>query len=94
MLRRHQRPLDQLEEELQSCICSQAGPRRSYIPLPVAEIAVAPDNFRTQSLFAQRSLFRINVPSIHLTTMLTYFPPISEKGLIAEIRKKVKEFMT
>ena len=57
MLRRHQRLLVQGVDELQSCLCSQTGPRRSYIPSPVAEIAVAPDNFRTQSLFAQRSLF-------------------------------------
>jgi len=92
MTRRHQRPLVQVQEELQSCLCSQTGPRRSY--LPIAEILVAPDNFRTQSLFAQRSLFGMNVPSIDSTTMLTYFPPINEKGLIADIRKEVKEFMT
>ena len=93
MLRRHEKPLGQLEEELQSCLCSQAGPRRSYIPLPVIEIAVAPDNFRTQSLFAQRSLFGTNTPSIDAVTMLTYFPPVSGKGMIASIRKEVKEFM-
>ena len=92
MTRRHQRPLVQVQEELQSCLCSQTGPRRSY--LPIAEILVAPDNFRTQSLFAQRSLFGMNVPSLDSTTMLTYFPPINEKGLIVDIRKEVKEFMT
>ena len=92
MTRRHQRPLVQVQEELQSCLCSQTGPRRTY--MPVAELLVAPDNFRTQSLFAQRSLFGKNVPSLDSTTMLTYFPPINEKGLIVDIRKEVKEFMT
>ena len=92
MTRRHQRPLVQVQEELQSCLCSQTGPRRSY--MPIAELLVAPDNFRTQSLFAQRSLFGKNVPSLDSTTMLTYFPPINEKGLIVDIRKEVKEFMT
>ena len=91
MNRRHQRLLGQVEEELQSCLCSQTGPRRSYIPL--ADIAVAPDNFRTQSLFAQRSLFGTKAPSIDVTTMLMYFPPISGKGMIASIRKEVKEFL-
>ena len=91
MNRRHQRLLGQGEEELQSCLCSQTGPRRSYIPL--ADIAVAPDNFRTQSLFAQRSLFGTKAPSIDVTTMLMYFPPISGKGMIASIRKEVKEFL-
>jgi hypothetical protein len=93
MLRRHQRLLVQGVDELQSCLCSQTGPRRSYIPSPVAEIAVAPDNFRTQSLFAQRSLFGQNVPSIDAATMLTYFPPISGQGLIVSIRKDVKDFL-
>ena len=92
MTRRHQRPLVQVQEELQSCLCSQTGPRRTY--MPIAELLVAPDNFRTQSLFAQRSLFGKNVPSLDSTTMLTYFPPINEKGLIVDIRKEVKEFMT
>ena len=92
MTRRHQRPLVQVQEELQSCLCSQTGPRRTY--MPIAELLVAPDNFRTQSLFAQRSLFGMNVPSLDSTTMLTYFPPINEKGLIVDIRKEVKEFMT
>ena len=92
MTRRHQRPLVHVQEELQSCLCSQTGPRRSY--MPIAELLVAPDNFRTQSLFAQRSLFGMNVPSLDSTTMLTYFPPINEKGLIFDIRKEVKEFMT
>ena len=92
MTRRHQRPLVQVQEELQSCLCSQTGPRRTY--MPIAELLVAPDNFRTQSLFAQRSLFGKNVPSVDSTTMLTYFPPINEKGLIVDIRKEVKEFMT
>jgi len=92
MIRRHQRPLDQCAE-LQSRLCSQTGPRRSYLPLPAEEIAVAPDNFRTQSLFAQRSLFGQNVPRIDATTMLTYFPPISGEGLIATIRKEVKAFL-
>ena len=93
MNRRHQRPLQQGEEDLQSCLCSQTGPRRSYIPLSVAVLAVAPDNFRTQSLFAQRSLFGQNVPGIDAATMLTYFPPISGLGLIASIRREVKEFL-
>lgn len=92
MTRRHQRPLVQVQEELQSCLCSQTGPRRTY--MPIADLLVAPDNFRTQSLFAQRSLFGKNVPSLDSTTMLTYFPPINEKGLIVDIRKEVKEFMT
>ena len=92
MVRRHMRTLDQCAE-LQSRLCSQTGPRRSYLPLPVAEIAVAPDNFRTQSLFAQRSLFGTNIPSIDVTTMSTYFPPISGEGLIASIRKEVKAFL-
>ena len=93
MTRRHQRPLLQCEADLQSRLCSQTGPRRSYLPLPVAVLAVAPDNFRTQSLFAQRSLFGEYVPSMDAVTMLTYFPPISGKGLIASIRKEVKEFL-
>jgi hypothetical protein len=92
MIRRHQRPLVQSEGELQSRICTQTGQRRSYIPVPIAEIAVAPDNFRTQSLFAQRSLFGKNVPSIDVATMLTYFPPISERGMFA-CRKEVKDFL-
>lgn len=92
MNRRHQRPLVS-EDELQSSLCSQSGPRRSYLPLPVAEIAVAPDNFRTQSLFAQRSLFGKNNPSIDLGTMLSYFPPISGKGVFASIRQEVKFFL-
>ena len=91
--RRHQRPLQQGEEDLQSCLCSQTGPRRSYLPVSVAVLAVAPDNFRTQSLFAQRSLFGQNVPGIDAATMLTYFPPISGLGLIASIRREVKEFL-
>ena len=92
MTRRHQRPLVQVQEELQSCLCSQTGPRRTY--MPIADLLVAPDNFRTQSLFAQRSLFGKNVPSLDSTTMLTYFPPINDKGIIVDIRKEVKEFMT
>ena len=93
MTRRHQRMLVQSKDELQSCLCSQSGPRRSFIPVHEAEKAVAPDNFRTQSLFAQRSLFGANVPSMDPVTMLTYFPPISGKGMIASIRKEVKEFL-
>jgi hypothetical protein len=33
MTRRHQRPLVQVQEELQSCLCAQTGPRRSYMPM-------------------------------------------------------------
>jgi hypothetical protein len=39
------------------------------------------------------SLSESNVPSIDAVTMLTYFPPVSGRGMIASIRKELKEFM-
>ena len=93
MTRRHNGSLLQVEGELQSCMCSQTGARKTYVPVLVAEVAVAPDCFRTQSLFAQRSLFGKNVPSVDSELMFSYFPPSNGKGLIAQIRQDVKHFL-
>jgi len=93
MTRRHNNQHIESIEGLDHGLCTQAGPRKTFIPVNSAEVHVAPDNFRTQSLFAQRSLFGVTVPSVESATMVSYFPPKIGSVIMTSIRNQVKEFM-
>ena len=95
MSRRHQGAQIESLVGLQTAICARSGPRLSYVPT-IAEtqtLPVAEDNWRTQSLFAQRSMFGSTVPPIEKETMATYFPPKLGCPLVYGIRKQVKTFI-
>ena len=93
MNRRHNIQNIESTEGLDTHLCSQTGPRRTYLPVTAADLAVAPDNFRIQSLFAQRSLFGVTVPSLDVATMLSYFPPRTDSTTMSEIRKDAQTFL-
>ena len=93
MTRRHNDQQIESTEGLDYGLCSQTGARKTFIPVNSAEVHVALDNFRTQSLFAQRSLFGVTVPSVEPATMVSYFPPKIGSVLMTSIRKQVKEFL-
>ena len=79
---------------LQSAKCSQTGPRATYLPADSGNLPVAADNFRTQSLFAQRSLFGVTVPTVSLSAMQSYFPPAhSTTDALKGIRREVFDFL-
>ena len=77
---------------LQRANCSQKGPRSTYLPIETAELPVADDTFRTQSLFAQRSLFGVTVPTVATSDMQSYFPSANSPAL-KSIRKEVFQFL-
>lgn len=80
--------------ELQSAMCSRTGERGSYRPIVSQEpIQAAPDTWRTQSLFAQRSMFGCSAIDISVDTMRSYFPPRTGSKLHTDIRKEVKTFL-
>ena len=93
MIRRHNNQHIESTEGLEQAMCSQTGPRRTFIPPNSAEIHVAADNFRTQSLFSQRSLYGNNVPSVDSDTMVSYFPPKIGSRQLTSIRQQVKQFL-
>lgn len=80
--------------ELQSAMCSRTGERGSYRPIVIQEpIQAAPDTWRTQSLFAQRSMFGCSAIDISVDTMRSYFPPKTGSKLHTDIRKEVQTFL-
>ena len=93
MTRRHNDQQIESTEGLDYGLCSQTGARKTFIPVNSAVVHVAPDNFRTQSLFAQRSLFGVTVPSVEPATMVSYFPPKIGSVHMTSIRNQVKEFL-
>ena len=84
----------------QSSRCARTGTRNAWRPIHTQEpVQVAADTWRTQSLFAQRSLFGASEFSVPIDTMRLYFPPkkgsglLNEIKLLQEIRKEVKQFL-
>jgi hypothetical protein len=74
--------------------CARTGSRNSYIPTSYSQVpVVAADNFRTQSVFAQRSMFGVTVPPIDRSFMVSLFPPREKSDLVKTIRKQVKGFL-
>jgi hypothetical protein len=93
MQRRHKPQQIFSTDGLESNLCTQSGPRRTFVPIGADEVNVAPDNFRTQSLFAQRSMFGVATPTIDVPTLSSYFPPKTYSALVASIRKEVSLFL-
>ena len=84
----------------QSSKCARTGTRNAWRPIHTqAPVQVAADTWRTQSLFAQRSLFGASEFSVPIDTMRLFFPPKKGSGLhneiklLNDIRKEVKQFL-
>ena len=74
--------------------CARTGTRNSWRPIHTQEpVQVAADTWRTQSLFAQRSMFGATVIDVPIDIMRLYFPPQNGSTLLTAIRKDVKQFL-
>lgn len=78
----------------QSSRCARTGIRNSWRPIHTQEpVQVAADTWRTQSLFAQRSMFGASVIDVPIDVMRLYFPPKNGSPLLTAIRTDVKQFL-